>query len=269
MNKNAAQTLRAIQSKNRTMLLVSMVFFLAALFALVSRWPSCYVLIVLSCLFYLFVSRNNKKRYKRAFVQALMVEAVEPDAQAERFCDTEPADGLLSEKGLLPAVALVPGAKQHHVLHGSLNDHAFSIGEAAFVRKSDAVRSVAGTLLSVEGVLPQDEQWLLCEDEPIPALCRAAEYEKAGYVRTDDAWTHTGSTCESLPVYAESFRKEKKPGGTVLAARNTSLTLFMPGVFFAPEKLDIYKTFSPSTLKGVRLLAFDMMEHFLRAANAQ
>ena len=275
MRQSTIDSLVQQQSKNKFCLLISLLLFCISLFALVSRWPICYLLITLSCLFYLVTRHIGQKRYTSVFVEALMEHAVEQDAEIISFSTAEQADGFLFKKGFMPDISLVSGSKHHHVLHGKMNNLSFSIGETAFVRKqsNNALHSVSGTFITVEDLLPAEETWLICKGSPFKGLCSDSEYEQAGYIQPAppknnlSIW-QCASASSMLDVCEGAFSQMQKSGSAALAARAGSLSLFLPGAFFAPEKIDSSKEFTPDMLKGFQIPAFNMMKTLVRAVAA-
>ena len=53
----------------RTMLFLSLVFFLIGLFALVSRWSSAILIIIFACIFRLVAVWYAKKRYRDEIIR--------------------------------------------------------------------------------------------------------------------------------------------------------------------------------------------------------
>lgn len=273
-----AEKLAELQRKQRFALFLTMLFYLIALFALVSRWPIAYPLIVFSCLYHLISGRLCKKRYTAAMTQALMERAV--SGQAVAYLDAEDADGLLFQKGFTPDLPFVPGAKQHHVLHAAIDGVPFSIGEVAFIRKrpNQPLESVGGTLLIADDVLPKEEQWLILTDAAPRGICTADEYAAAGYVQaplTDDTlpesaavWTHPAHTAAALPACAAQLGHAAFDGSAMLAARNGSLSLLLVDAYFAPSKADASKPVTDSMLSGFHLPGYDCMTALIRALRA-
>lgn len=272
-----AQTLSELQRRERFMLLLTMLLFLTCLFALVSRWPVAYPLVVFACAFHLIANRVCKKRYRLAFTQALMEHAVQGWAEVVSFAKDEGADGLLIRGGLVPDVTFIPGAKQHHVLRGMANGVPFCVGEAAFIRKraNGAVESVAGTLVIAEDILPKDERWVMLCEGALQSVCSDEEYERGGYekVLAGDAalpetcviYRYHDAAVSSLEACAAAMRAQMMPNRPVaLAARDGALTLFGVGAFFAPKKVDSTKPFDPRMLEGFGIPELEAVGKMIR-----
>ena len=148
----------------RTMLFLSLVFFLIGLFALVSRWSSAILIIIFACIFRLVAVWYAKKRYRDEIIRQNAIASGMKNMQNITYSITEKApEELLTKLGFLPDISLVPGAALRHVIHGSINGRAISIAETAFVASSSH-KNVSGTLLTAENALSDEEQWVvLCE----------------------------------------------------------------------------------------------------------
>ena len=282
MKHPTAETLISLQSKKRFALFLSLLFFLISLFALVSHWPVAYALIAFSCVFHLLSSQLYKRCYASAFIHALMEQAVVGKLDSVTYAESENADGLLAAKGFTPNVPFVSGAKQHHVLHGLSDGSHFSIGEAVFLRKHGGrqMGSVGGTLVVADGVLPQDERWMIALGDPFAKVCSADEYVKGGYVQTllEDAsqeekvnaspalWLYQGLDAEYARACAAALRRADLSSPVALAACEGSLSLFLLGVYYAPNQVDSAKPFHPGMLEGVRLPAFELMRKLINDA---
>lgn len=276
------QVLVDLRRKERSMLLLAMLFFFVSLFALVSRWPFAYPLIAFSCVFYLVSRWLYKRHYRSAFTQALLAHALEGAGEILSYKKTESADGLPSQRGLTPAVAFVPGAKQHHVLRGKIGGTAFTVSEAAFVRRlsNNAIESVGGTLLIAPDALPKEERWVVLCADALARVCRAEEYPQGGYTRTaqdelglSDAYAvfkHAEDSAACLPACAPVLKggnPEDQP--LVLAARDGALSLFAVGAFFAPTRADLAKRYDAQTLKRFRFPALKLLKDLLEALRPQ
>lgn len=262
--KPTVERLYALQRQRRSMLLLAMILFFASLFALVSRWPAAYPLIAFSCVFYLLTNRIGRRRYTQAFTQALMEHAAGDRFPSTGFSPSESADGLLVRCGLTPDIALVPGAKAHHVLRGRIGDARYALGETAFVRRLDAhaVHSVAGTLVTADGILPQREDWVILLRDPFAGFCAAEDYAQGGYVpfSADEAaraqatvWQRQGSLPERFSACLPLLETAANGQSAALAAQGGRLSLFLSGVFFAPSRVDNAKPFDPAMLSGFEL----------------
>lgn len=273
MQSDSFKALASLQKKHRLMLLLSMVLFLTALFALVSHWTIAYPLIALSCVFYLVGSRLSRRRYTEAFTQALMEQALPAPLSPVSYAASEGADGLLSECGLIPGISCVPGAKRHHVLHGQMGQAAFSVSEAACVRRTaqHGMRSVAGTLVTMDSVLPAQENWLILLHDPFSGFCAAEELAGFDPIPRESAWPEgdytvlrrRGGDVQAVFACLSVLLKESSAHPAALAAHAGSLSLLVPGSFYAPSKADPSKPVSPETMKDFRL---PPLEHLKRMA---
>lgn len=275
MKPTALETLSALQKRGRSMLLVSLILFLISLFALVSHWQIAYPLIAFSCLFHLISNRLCKRRCAHAYTRALMEHAVGDRFAVTTYASAEPADGLLEQKGLIPCACCVPGARQHHVLRGSTGHGAFSIGEVAFLRKSGphAVKTLSGTLIVMDGILPEKERWILQYREPLADFCSMEEYIQNGYVQESASpmspqdeyvvWKHPGSGAEHLAPCMSILQSDRKPYPAALAAHDGSLSLLIAGSYYAPRKVNSAQPLDPDTLQGFQLPGFRMMERMV------
>lgn len=253
----------ALVSRNRqhrSILLLSMVFFLTSLFALVSHWTVAYPLIVFSCVFYLVMSRLSRRRYTAAFTQALMVYSLPEPFTPISYTASQGADSLLSKRGLIPEISCVPGAKQHHLLCGQLKDSHFSISETAFVRKANrSMASIAGTLVTADCVLSSQENWVILLRDPFAGFCSAEEYVGFEPVARHDTWPdgeytvlcRKESCAEALGVCLPLLLEDCAAHPAAMAAQNGSLTLLIPNLFYAPAKADPSKPVDAETLKGL------------------
>ena len=166
-----------------------MALFLAALFALVSRWTIAYLMVALACVFYLTMNRLSRRRYTEAFTQALMVYSLSEPFIPVSYAASQDTDDLLWKRGLIPEMSCVPGAKLHHVLHGLLKNVPFSISEAAFVRKANrGMLSIAGTLVTADHILPSQENWVILLRDPFAGFCSMEEYVGFEPVARRDTW---------------------------------------------------------------------------------
>lgn len=111
-----------------------------------------------------------------------------------------------------------------------------------------------------EDILPFED---LLEGEPFRGICSWDEYAQAGFTKKGHCWKHHGCTSDCFDDYLTAFEKVKKPSPCALAAKDGTLSFFCPGAFFAPEKLDTYKAFSPSMLEGYRLSAYETLRRIM------
>lgn len=271
-----------LRKRERSMLLLAMLLFFISLFALVSRWPVAYPMIVFSCVFYLVSRWFYKRRYRSALTQALLARVLEGAGEVLSYRKTQSADGLLALGGLTPAAAFVPGAKQHHVVRGKIGGTPFSVSEAAFIRKfaNHAIESVSGTLLVAQNALPPEERWVILCAGALNRVCPEEEYARGGYIKAakdelglSDAYVvlaHAGSSIACLSACAPilmSGNPDDRP--LVLAARDGALSLFAVGAFFAPGKADIAKRYDEQTLKGFRFPALELLKNLLASLPSQ
>lgn len=261
-----------LQRQNRSRLLISLVLFLLALFALVSHWRIAPLTIVLACAFHLISGGVFTRRYREAFTRALMEHALGGRFPVTGYCASAPADGLLESKGFTPPLPLVPGARLHHVLRAADGSHPLTLAEASFVRRQEAPRgmcSAGGTLITVEDILSPDEQWLICTGDPLLDICSEAEYEKGGFVRMPDFpegyAAYRVAAYPSISACAQALPAAKDAPRFALAARGGSLSLFSVGSFFSPDKIDSSKPFDPSQLEGFHLPELSIMISVLEA----
>lgn len=272
MRSTSYEALISLQRKHRSILLLSMVLFLTALFALVSRWTIAYPLIVFSCVFYLALSRLSRRRYTEAFTQALMVYALPEPLTPLSYSASQAADGLLRQRGLIPEIPCVPGAKQHHVLHGQMKDAPFCISEVAFVRKTDhGLFSVAGTLVTVDRILPPQENWVILLRDPFAGFCSMEEYSglepvALSGVQPEGEYTallQKGSDSTSLDACLPLLLGDSSTRPAALAACEGSLSLFVPKAFYAPAKADPSKPVDTAILSSLHLPALELVEHLI------
>ncbi len=255
-----------LQSRNRSRLLVSLVLFLIALFALVSHWRIAPLTIVLACAFHLISGGVFTRRYREACTRALMEHALGGGFPVASYCVSTPADSLLESKGFTPPLPLVPGARLHHVLHAAFGSHPLIIAEASFVRRQEAPRGMCGaggTLITVEDILSPDEQWLICAGDPLAGICSEAEYAKGGFVRMPDF--PEGYAAYRAAAYQAAYACAQAPPAAkdaplfAFAARGGSLSLFSVGSFFSPDQIDSSKPFDPSLHEGFQLPGLSIM----------
>lgn len=282
MQAMEGKALADLRRRERSMLLLSMLLFFISLFALVSRWPVAYPMIVFSCVFHLVSRGLYKRRYRAFYTQALLTHVLNGAGEVLSFKETEGADGLLVQSGLAPAVAFVPGAKQHHVVRGQIGVTPFSVGEAAFIRKfaNKTIESVGGTLLVAQNALPPEERWVILCAGALNRVCPEEEYARGGYIKAakdelglSDAYvvlSHAGSSIACLSACAPilmSGNPDDRP--LVLAARDGALSLFAVGAFFAPGKADLAKRYDEQTLKGFRFPALELLKNLLASLPSQ
>lgn len=260
------------QRSHRSILLLSMALFLAALFALVSRWTIAYLMVALACVFYLTMNRLSRRRYTEAFTQALMVYSLSEPFIPVSYAASQDADDLLWKRGLIPEMSCVPGAKLHHVLHGLLKNVPFSISEAAFVRKANrGMLSIAGTLVTADHILPSQENWVILLRDPFAGFCSMEEYAGFEPVARRDTWPEGEYTVlrrktfsdEALDTCLPLLLEVSISHPTALAAQNGSLTFFTPNSFYAPTKTDPSKPVDAGTLKGLCFPGLTLIRHLV------
>lgn len=272
MQTNSYEAPVSLQKKHRFILLLSMIFFLVALFALVSRWTIAYPLIAFSCLFYLILIRLSRRRYTEAFTQALMVHSLPEPFIPVSYTASQNADGLLCQRGLIPNISCIPGAKQHHLLCGLLKDAPFSISEIAFVRKTEHVmHSIAGTLVTADHILPSQESWVILLGDPFVGFCSTEEFTGFEPVAHNDAWLirecsvlrRKDGNADALDACFPLLSEASDMQPAALSAQEGSLTLFLPNCFFAPTKADPSKPIDMKTLRSFRLPGLTLINHLI------
>ena len=130
-----------------------------------------------------------------------------------------------------------------------------------FVRRSaqHAIHSVAGTLITVPGLLPPEEKWVILRNDPFASFCAPGEYRSAGYapfVPEADALPRQhhrlqcpSVSCTFLPACADhaGFR-QCRSALAALAACDGSLSLFVTGAFYVPGNVDFSAAISPEAI---------------------
>ena len=264
----SSKELNDLQGKCRFHLLLSMIFFMISLFSLVSRWTIAFPMIVFSCAFSLLTSRLNKRRYAEALTQCLTAYAAQQaDIAFSSYTASESLDQIRASLGFTPDTSYIGGSKAHHVLHGSLNEKPFFMGEAALLRKNiqGNTCSVAGTIASLQNILPPSEDWVILQKEPFSHFCPTDEYTQNGYVSVPSAseslavWRASSGTDELLPAVVSFMASNPCDFPLVAAAHNGALSIFEIGAFYAPTKVDYTKPFSDSDLKSVQVSAITLI----------
>lgn len=271
MKPISSEELHALQSKCRFRLLLSMVFFLIALFSLVSHWAIAVPAIVFSCVFYLLANRFNRKRYAEALTQRLTVcIAQQAGVDFSAYADSEALDQNRAAMGFTPDTSYIRGAKAHHVFHGTMNGKPLSISEAAFLRKNSSGHtcSVAGTLVSVQNAVPASEAWVILQNDPFSRFCPKNEYAQNGFTpvsfsETLAAWRAPSGTDALLSSFVSLLPSNAGDCPIALAAQNGTLSLFEIGAFYAPTKADYTKPFSDSDLSHAQIHAFTRIRQIL------
>lgn len=224
----------------RLMLLISLLLFLTGLFALVSHWPSAIPIILFACVFRLVAVGWARRRYEAAWMEQSAVATAEKTMQTVSYTAKEAADGdCLETKGLLPQMSLVPNAQLHHVLRGSLDSKVITVSECAFVRsdRGKAGKTIAGTMLTVEKLLPESENWLILQKAPFDSFMDQGAFK---------VWTEiplaAGTQAICLSCGGETSRAEKAAAvlasslpeySAALAAKDGTLSMLLPGTFYA------------------------------------
>lgn len=224
----------------RLMMLISLLLFLTGLFALVSHWSSAIPIILISCVFRLAAVGWARRRYEAAWMEQSAVAAAEKTMQAVSYTAKEATgENCLEMKGLLPQMPLVPNAQLHHVLRGSLDSKAITVSECAFVRsdRGKAGKTIAGTLLTAEKLLPESENWLILRKAPFDSFLDQSAFE---------TWTEiplaAGKQAICLSCGGETSRAEKAAAvlasslpehSAALAAKDGTLSMLLPGTFYA------------------------------------
>lgn len=271
MQTSPREILISLQKQHRSILLLSMVLFLTALFALVSRWTIASPLIALSCVFYLVINRSSRRRYTEAFTHALMVYSLPEPFIPISYAASQSADNLLWKRGVTPWISCVLGAKQHHLLRGQLKNAHFSISEIAFVRKTDCgMSSIAGTLVTADRVLSSQDSWVILLRDPFAGFCSAEEYVGFEPVAHRNTWPdgeytvlrQKESRAENLDVCLSLLLEDSDAHPAAMAAQNGSLTLFVRNFFYAPAKADPSKPIDTEALKGLCLPGLALIKHF-------
>lgn len=264
------ETLISLQKKHRTILLLSMVFFLIALFALVSHWTVAYPLIFLSGVFYLVFSRRSRSQYAEALAYITVSNSLPSPHSSASYSASQNADDLLSRCGLLPGIACVPGAKQHHVFRTSVKDTPLCVSEIAIVRKAhDGMRSVAGTLITAEQILPTEESWLILLRDPFAGFCSIKEYTGVTSISSEDmplngdctVLQQQNGSAQTISTILPLLLKMSFTQPVALAAQNGTLTFLITDTFYAPVKADPSKTLNPEAMANFHLPALEL---FLR-----
>ncbi|HIS94599.1 MAG TPA: hypothetical protein IAC19_02370 [Candidatus Ventricola gallistercoris] len=271
------EALLALQRRCRFSLLLSTLFFLIALFALVSRWTAAYALIVFSCLFYMLSRRLSKRRYAEAFTQVRMQHLFSKDGRGfSSYSPSESAENALHDRGLISGPPCISGAKFHHVVHGTLSGLPVSIGEAAFVRRSaqHAIHSVAGTLITVSGLLPPEEKWVILRNDPFASFCAPGEYRSAGYApfvpeadalpANTTAWQCPSASCTFLPACADTLASGTAEAPAALAACDGALSLFVTGAFYAPGNVDFSAAISPEAIDRFQFTPLTLIDQLVK-----
>ncbi|MBR6966356.1 MAG: hypothetical protein IKH81_04665 [Clostridia bacterium] len=274
MEEKELSGLKQMHSQVRLTLLASLVLFLIGLFALVSRWDSAVAIIIFACIFRLgavwWMRRRYNAAWTRSFVKAAAEKVINPaDYQArERIPEM-----LVSDLGFAPEVRLVPNSLRFHVLRGELAGCSVTVSETAFVRITAAGRqggkTAAGTLVTAENALPDDEKWILLFNHPLDGICPMSDYDHSTWqsipapVSLPGAacFTENGSTA-SLEAAAKNLAPFAKGQHIAMAAADGKLSILLPGSFYA-AKPDIAKAPDAETLQSGTIPILETMEKIL------
>ena len=255
----------------RLMLLISLLLFLTGLFALVSRWSTAIPIILFACVFRLAAIGWARRRYEAAWMEQSAVAAAEKMLRAISYTAKEAADmDCLQSKGLLPRMPLVPNAQLHHVLRGSMDGKTLRAAECAFVRSEKGVagKTIAGTLLTVEKLLPENESWLLLWKEPFDSFL-----DKSAFETWTELPTAVGAQMTCLSCGGEISRAEKaakmlasaRPeNSAALSAKDGALSMLLPGTFYA-HRPALSQTPSEELLTGGEIPGIHFLQKLCRA----
>ena len=252
----------------RTMLFLSLVFFLIGLFALVSRWSSAILIIIFACIFRLVAVWYAKKRYRDEIIRQNAIASGMKNMQNITYSITEKApEELLTKLGFLPDISLVPGAALHHVIRGSINGRAISIAETAFVASSSH-KNVSGTLLTAENALSDEEQWVVLWRSTFYNLITQPEYIQHGWAELDSSDFPTGGQCvllspggttETISNATKVLLPFCKNQGVGLAARDGKLSLFLNDTFYI-QNPDVSKSPDRDSVRGDKIAGIDVLD---------
>ena len=273
MNEKTLSDLSKQHNIVRLSLLASLVFFIIGLFALVSRWDSAVPIIIAACLFRLVVVWLARRKYNAAWMKASSTAAAERQCGPVSYEARETApDTLVTDLGFAPDVQLTPKTLLFHVIRGSISDCPFRLAETAFVRlsgnrKTPGSSSVAGTLITVENALPEDEKWTLLINHSLEGIYPLIEYDRSTWKTV--AVSSPGAACFSANGKTDSLETVSAAIGTklnnqdaALAAEGGKLSLMLPGVYYA-RKADITKAPTETMLNGMSIPVLDMVRKIL------
>ena len=273
MNEKTLSDLSKQHNIVRLSLLASLVFFIVGLFALVSRWNSAVPIIIAACLFRLVVVGLARRKYNAAWMKASSTAAAERQCGPVSYEARETApDTLVTDLGFAPDVQLTPKTLLFHVIRGSMSDCPFRLAETAFVRlsgnrKTPGSSSVAGTLITVESALPEDEKWTLLINHSLEGIYPLIEYDRSTWktvsVSTPGAacFSANGKT-DSLETVSAAIGTKLNNQDAALAAEGGKLSLMLPGVYYA-QKADITKAPTETMLNGMSIPVLDMVRKIL------
>ncbi len=262
----------------RLMLLLSLVFFLTGLFALVSRWPLAVPIIVFACVFRLAAGFLVRKKYNDSFMEAAAVSAAETALKGVTYTAKEPlSPTLLSDLGLTPPIPLAPGTQGYHVLRGQDRTAALTVCETSLIRVSGTGRTVksapvTGILITASDALPGEEEWVLLWHKPLDVLAPLTEYRENGWQDAPPpgpfpqgqtaCFIRGASAC--MKACAGVLHPYCQEAGVALAACGGRLSLLLPGAYYA-VKPDITKAPSEEMFKGGAIPGVEVIQKMLRA----
>ena len=243
----AIENLKKQHDRVRLTLLVSLVLFLIGLFALVSHWDSAVPIIIFACLFRLIGVWLVRRPYNAAWMEAESIAAAEKAMEGVTYVRREEIGAeLLPELGLTPEIRIIPQSQRYHVLRGQIAERNVTVAETAFTpmkEKSGGTsgKTVSGTLLVAENILPKSEEWVILWRQPFEGLVPLSEYYKnrkpieaprvlpenwaACFVESGDRKCFERAA-KVLSPYCKDY-------GLALSAKGGSLSLFFPGEFYA------------------------------------
>ena len=256
----------------RVTLLVSLVFFVIGLIAVILHWDVAVPVIVFACLFRVIVVWLVRRRYNSSWMQVSVTNAAEKKCGPVSYKARETApDGLAESLGIAPDVQLTPNTLFFHVLRGNLSDLPFRLAETAFVRmganrRAIASSTVAGSLITVENALPDQEEWTLLINRPLDNFCSLRQYEQSGWkpvpVSSAGAACYSKSgTADSAETACIALSKMMNQQCAVLAATGGKLSLLLPRWFYA-DKPDM-RTPTEEALNRTVIPPLEFMEKLL------
>ena len=273
MNEKTLSGLSKLHNIVRLSLLASLVFFVIGLFALVSHWDSAVLIIIAACLFRLVAVGLARRKYNAEWMKASSKAAAERQCGPVSYDARETApDTLVTDLGFAPDVQLTPNTLLFHVIRGNMSDCSFRLAETAFVRlsgkrKTPGSKSVAGTLITVENALPEDEKWAFLINHSLEGICPMIEYDRSTWKPVDVScpgavcFSANGKT-DSLETVSAVIRSKLSKQDAALAAEGGKLSLMLPGVYYA-RKADITKAPTETMLNGISIPVLDLMKEIL------
>ena len=254
----------------RLVLLLSLIFFLIGLVALISRWGATVPIIIFACLFRLVAVWLVQRKYHASWMQASATVAAEQKCGTVSYTARETVSGtLVTDLGLAPDVHIAPHTRLFHVLRGNQSGLPFRLAETAFVR-TDGTRKVAGSspvagsLITMENALPKDEKWVLLMNDPMNGFCPLKVYERSGWKQvfassgTAVCFSENG-IAGSADAARTMLSRLLNQESAILAASGGNLSLMLPGCFYAC-KADLSKAPTEEMLKQTVIPALDIMQ---------